>query len=247
MDRHAVRAFVVVGALVTGALLSSCGSDGSDGAKASSTTAAPTTTTEATTTTAGATTSTTEAPSTEQPETAVWPFASSDDRFDDPVAAATSFATDYLGFVDPVVGEFQQGDTRSGEVSIKAKEQGPVTTIFVRQVTSDDTWWVLGAATDSLRLESPEALASITSPVTLSGQSTAFEATINIEIRQDGSLEPLAEDIAMGGANGEMGPFSKELAFDAPSAARGAVILKTYSAEDGSIMEAGVLRVAFGS
>jgi hypothetical protein len=246
MDKHAVRAFVVVGALVAGAVLSSCGSDGSDGTKASSTTAAPTTTTEATTTTEGATT-TTEAPATEQPETAVWPFASGDDRFDDPVAAATSFATDYLGFVDPVVGEFQQGDTRSGEVSIKPKEQGPVTTVFVRQVTSDDTWWVLGAATDSLRLESPEALASITSPVTLSGQSTAFEATINFEIRQDGSLDPLAEGTAMGGSNGEMGPFSQEVTFEAPTAARGAVILKTYSAEDGSIMEAGVLRVAFGS
>ena len=42
--------------------------------------------------------------------TAVWPAASSSTRYSDPVSAARGFATDYVGFTDPIVGEFQQGD-----------------------------------------------------------------------------------------------------------------------------------------
>jgi hypothetical protein len=235
------------GALLAAAVLSSCGSSGSEGGKATTTTAAAsTTTTEATTSSTAASSTTTTAPSTEQPETAVWPFASGEQRFDDPVAAATSFAKDYLGMPAPVAGEFQQGDTRSGEVQIRPKAQGPVTTVLVRQVTSDDSWWVIGAATDSIRLDSPEALATITSPVSLSGQSTAFEATVNVEVRQDGSTTPIGKGIVMGGSNGEMGPFTGSIDFADHTADRGAIVLLTYSAEDGSVQEAGVLRVALG-
>ena len=79
----------------------------------------------------------------------------------------------------------------------------------------------------------------------ISGQSTAFEATVNVEIRQDGTLEPLTTGIVMGGSNGEMGPFSKVIPFTKPTAARGAIILKTMSAKDGNIAEASVVRVQF--
>lgn len=218
-----------------------CGTDSDE------TTKTTTSTTTTTTTTTTDTVVPTSPPVTEQPETAVWPFASEATRFDDPVQAATSFAVDYLGFVDPVIGEFQGGDSRSGEVAIQPTSDGPVTTVFVRMLTSDDSWWVLGAATANLQLESPEALAPISSPVTLSGQSTAFEATVNVEIRQDGSIEPLAEDIVMGGSMGDLGPFSKPITFATPQARSGAIILKTLSAKDGTIAEAGVLRVAFTS
>lgn len=213
-----------------------CGDDDT----ASTTTGKPTTTTTTTSTTGSST------PTTTQPDTAVFPFASSDVRFTDPVEAARTFATSYLGFVEPVVGAFQQGDTRSGEVPVQAKGNGPVTTVLVRQLTSEDTWWVLGASTPNLVLQSPAAQAAITSPVTLSGQSTAFEATVNVEIRQDGTRTPLKEDIVNGGANGEMGPFSKAITFPAPSAPAGAIVLKTLSAEDGNITEASVVRVTFG-
>jgi hypothetical protein len=104
---------------------------------------------------------------------------------------------------------------------------------------------VLGAATPNLLLESPAALAAIRSPVTLSGRSTAFEATVNVDIRQDGTLTPLKSDIVNGGANGEMGPFSKAIDFPKPSAPAGAIVLKTLSAEDGNITEASVVRVSF--
>ena len=200
----------------------------------------------ATTTTARSSTSstTTGAPAT-QPDTAVWPFASSTTRFRDPVAAATSFAVTFLGFVDPVVGGFQQGDTRSGEVPVRANPGGPVTTVLVRQVTTDDSWWVLGASTPNLQIETPSTPATISSPVTLSGRSTAFEATVNVQVRQDDTLTPLQEGTVMGGANGQMAPFSTDLSFPAPTAAAGAIVLMTLSAENGHVAEASVIRVHF--
>jgi hypothetical protein len=226
----------VVGLAVVSLLAVGCGSKSSD-------TTADTSSTSTTTTMA-----TTSTPSTtSQTETAVWPFSSSTTRYADPVEAARTFAVSYLGFVDPVVGPFQQGDTRSGEVVITPDASGPSTTVLVRQLTPDDTWWVLGASTPNLQLQSPEARAVITSPVTLSGQSTAFEATVNFEIRQDGTMTPLAADYFMGGSMGEMGPFSKSETYATPTATHGAIVLMTSSAENGHLWEATVVPVTFST
>ena len=230
-------------------LLAAAGCGSSSDSSSSTTTTRSTSTTVAKSTSTGPTTSgpptTTATSPGVQPDTAVWPFAESTTRYTDPAQAAKGFAVTYLGFVDPVVGEFQQGDSRSGEVAVKASATGPTTTVLVRKLAPDDTWWVLGSHTANLTLQSPAALASIASPVTLSGQSTAFEATVNVEIRQDGALQPLVTGIVMGGSNGEMGPFSKAFPFTKPTAARGAIILKTMSAKDGNIAEASVVRVQF--
>jgi hypothetical protein len=202
--------------------------------------------TAVTSTTATTTAPTTTASPTSLPvdtSTAVWPFASSATRYADPASAARGFATDYLGFTDPVVGEFRQGDARSGEVPLQAKATGPVTTVLVRQL--GDSWWVLGASTPNIELTSPAASATISSPVRLQGTSTAFEATVNAEVRVDGSTQPVGTGIVMGGANGQMGPFDGTVTFSQPSASAGAVLLYTLSSEDGSITEATVVRVKF--
>ena len=179
--------------------------------------------------------------------TAVWPTSDSTTRYDDPVEVATAFATDYIGFVDPVVGAFQQGDSRSGEVEVKPASDGPVTTILVRQLGTGDSWWVLGAATAGIQLSEPAALATISSPVQLAGTSTAFEATVQSEVRQDGDDAALGEGFVMGGSMGEMGPFDAMLAFTQPTAAYGAVMLSTLSMENGQVWEATVIRVQFAS
>lgn len=207
--------------------------------------------TTSTTSTSSTTSSSSSAPSSTdlagaQPETAVFPDATTSRRFDDPVAAARAFAVDYLGFVDPVVGEFAQGDSRSGEVDVQPQANGPATTVLVRQLGPDDSWWVLGAATSNLRLDEPEALATVSSPLSLSGTSTAFEGTVDVQLRSDRASEPLARGFATGGANGEFGPFTTELEFGDPGAEGGAVVLSTSSMEDGRIWEASVVRVRFG-
>ena len=187
----------------------------------------------------------TAAPSTVQPATAVWPFASGATRYSDPVKAVRGFATTYLGFVDPVVGQFRQGDLRSGEVIVKPTGSGPETTVTVRKLSPDNTWWVLAASAPNLELQSPSAMASITSPVTLSGRSTAFEGTVSIEIRQDGRLAPVGTDFVTGGANGQIGPFSKAISFPTPTASGGSIILKTFGTENNILWEATVVRVRF--
>ena len=71
--------------------------------------------------------------SAQEAQTVVWPRPGNGRQYDNPVAAAAGMATGLVGFTDPVVGAFQQGDSRSGEVSIRPKSTGPVTTVLVRQ------------------------------------------------------------------------------------------------------------------
>ncbi|MGZ6885666.1 MAG: Gmad2 immunoglobulin-like domain-containing protein [Acidimicrobiia bacterium] len=195
----------------------------------------------------GSTSTPTRVRSTVQPFTAVWPFAASRTRYSDPAAAARAFAVTYLGFVDPVVGRFRQGDSRSGEIVIKPMSSGPETTVTVRKLAPDETWWVLAASTPNLQLASPTATESVTSPVTLSGTSTAFEGTVSVEIRQDGTLTPLTTGFVTGGANGQIGPFSKAITFPTPTADGGSVVLKTFGTENNVLWEASVVRLRFAT
>jgi hypothetical protein len=112
-------------------------------------------------------------------------------------------------------------------------------------VNGDRNWWVIGATTPNIVLTTPMANTSVSPPVLLAGQSTAFEGTVNVEIRAEGQVAPIKEDSVMGGSNGEMGPFSKSVLWDKPDASSGAIVLKNLSAEDGSTVEATVIPVTF--
>jgi hypothetical protein len=230
--------------VVPGLLLSAAGCGSKTASKPTTSTNAISTSTSSIT--AATTSTTTTEPAAVPTDSAVWPFVGSTTRYSDPVKAATDFAVTYLGFVNPVVGSFVPGDSRSGEVDIRANKLGTATTtVMVRKLAPSDTWWVLGAATPSLQLQSPAWNAPITSPVTLSGHSTAFEATVNVEIRQDGSVTPIGTDFVMGGSNGAMGPFSKAVTFTQPTARRGAIVFKMPSTDGAGTLEAGVIRVRF--
>ena len=194
---------------------------------------------------ASTTTTTTTVAATEQPATAIWPFASSATRFSDPLLAAQTFAIDYLGFTRPLIGAFQPGDNRSGEVQVRPSSLSIPTTILVRQLTSSNTWWVLGATSSHIQVTSPTALSRISSPVRLAGRSTAFEAVVNVEVRQDGSLNALVRSTVLGGSMGVMGPYARRITFAKPSARGGAIVYRTLSAKDGSVVDAAALRVSF--
>lgn len=217
------------------ALTGACGDDADDAGDDTSSTTSTTTTTS---------TSTTEAPASAP---VVWPPADGSVTYQDPVEAATGFAVDLVGFTDPVVGEFQQGDNRSGEVEVRAAANGPATTVLVRQVGDDDSWSVLGAVTDQIRPTGPESGATVSSPVALSGTSTAFEGTVQVAVHARRSGEPLGTGFVTGGSMGEFGPFEGSLEFASPDTADGSIVYTGLSMEDGRVWEAAVVPVVFGA
>lgn len=201
----------------------------------------------------GRTTSVTEAttpttPTTAPPldtSTAVWPWASTDTRYVDPVEAARGFAVEIARFADPIVGDYRSADAMSGEVEVRATDSGPVTTVFVRQLT-DRSWWVLGSASGNIVVEQPTAGAVVTSPVHLAGRSRAFEARVDVTVLEDGSAVPLGRGYVLGSGDDELRPFAADHAYDEPRAGYGAIVFSTTSAEDGGVLEASVMRVRFG-
>jgi hypothetical protein len=214
-------------------------------------TTGPTTTEEpaTTVTTAPSTTaaSTTAPPTTAAPvdtSTAVFPDAASGTRYDDPVDAARAFAVDFVGFTDPLVGEFMQGDTRSGEVDVRPVANGPVTTVFVRQLGTDGSWWALGSATADITVDVPSTGDAITSPVTVSGSARGFEGVVPVEVRQDGTRSPIGTGTVMGGGDVPR-PFTGQVSFSPPAADYGALVFLTNSGENGQVWAAAVMRVRF--
>jgi lipoprotein-anchoring transpeptidase ErfK/SrfK len=199
------------------------------------------TTTEAPTTTAS---TTTRVVAPVDASTAVYPDAAGSLRFDDPSDAARGFAVDFLGFTDPQLGGYMAGDSRSGEIEVRPEAGGPVTTVFVRQL-ADDTWWVLGSATEHITVEQPATGATITSPVAVSGEALAFEGHVIVEVRQDGTTGPIGTGTVTGGG-GPGAPFEGEVGFTEPTADYGALVFLTRTARDGQVWQASTIRVRFG-
>jgi hypothetical protein len=210
------------------------------------TTEAPATATtiSPTTTTAPPSTTETVTPAPIDTSTAVFPSAASGARFADPAEAARAFAVEFVGFTDPIVGEFLQGDARSGEIEVRPAADGPATTVFVRQLGSDGSWWVLGSATADITIDMPGAGDAVTSPLTVTGTALAFEGTVAVEVRQDGVREPLGTSFVTGGGDVPR-PFTGQVTFAAPETDHGALVLLTRSEEDGRVWQAAVLRLRF--
>ena len=176
---------------------------------------------------------------------ALWPDVESVTRFDDPVEAARSFAVDLVGFTDPVLGEFRQGDSRSGEVELQPRAGGPVSIVLLRQLAPDETWWVLAAVHEDIVIEKPQPRSVIDHPLRLSGRARAFEGTVQVSILADGSPDPIGEGFVTGSGGLDLGPFDGEIPFQTPQVDWGALVLYTESAEDGSVWAVTAIRVGF--
>ena len=174
----------------------------------------------------------------------VWPFPERDLRYDDPVAAARGFAVDLVGFDDPVVGEFREGDQRSGEVEVRALAPGAITTVIVRRL-SDDHWWVLGAATPEIELDDPIPGTAIDDPLVLNGRARAFEGTVNVAVYSRAGTTPLGTGFVTGSGGPELGPFSGQIRWPNPGGGWGVVALYTTNADDGGIWQAMAIPVGF--
>ena len=142
--------------------------------------------------------------------TPIWPFASSTTTFASPQEAAKSFAVDYLGMTHARVGATNE-ENGTQNVEIFPNDRGSARSV-VRVVEQPSRGWVVfEARADEIQVDQPARDASLTSPLTLAGRSTAFEATVGVQLRPLGSTKPVFEGNFNGGANGEMGPFSTSI------------------------------------
>lgn len=242
-------------ALVAAALLAACGSDGSS----SGTTAAPSTETavtspETTPTTSpssgsasspGSASSSTAPAALEQP--AIFPAA--DVAYATPEEAATAFVTEVLD-VPVKLGEFQAGDSRSGEMEVLFAGEGGTgpgivrTVLLLRQLGSDNAWFILAAVNDAASITSPaQGDAVPPGPFTLSGVARGFEGAVTVTASVAGHPEQVLDtEQAIAGSMETPEPFSVPLDLsDAEPGStvmlmiRGGVGLETDPGETGAI------------
>lgn len=195
---------VLVGAL----LLIGCGSDDDVSTDTTSTTApSETTTTDGTTTTS-------EPIQLEQP--AIWPAA--EVVFATPEEAAEDFVTKVLG-VPPALGEFQQGDSRSGEIEVLSLGEGANATpvvrsvLLLRQLGPDDGWFILAAINDHETIAEPPSMSEVTAgSINVAGVGRGFEANVVVRaiVAGDASNQ-LDQVITQGGSMETSEPYSVTL------------------------------------
>jgi hypothetical protein len=143
----------------------------------------------------------------------VWP-AKGKAPFSTPTGAALDFARAFLGMTAAVTdGESAPGTTTFVAVRPFAEASAVTNVATVRSGTG---WVVVGATTNDIVLNDPATGAVVSSPLMVSGSAAAFESQIRIELRSAGSVTPIATTTAMGGPNGEMGPFTAGLTYSAP-------------------------------
>lgn len=219
-----LTALVVAAALSTAVLVTGCGGD-ETGSDDSTLTTVATTTSLPTSTSSEETTPTSTVVGLEQP--AIWPAA--DIVFDTPVDAAEDFVTEVLR-VPARLGEFQQGDGRSGEIEVLAPGEtdigSPVarSLLLLRQLGPDNGWFVLAAVNDRASIISPEASAQIApGPVTVEGVGRGFEALVVVEAFRPGDPVALDQIITQGGSMESAEPFTVQV--DLSAAVPGEIIM----------------------
>ncbi len=168
---------------------------------------------------------------TELDQPAIWPAA--DVVFATPEEAAADFVSEVLiSEGDPVLGEFQQGDARSGEIAVlfsgetgdldPPRESG---VLLMRQIGPTDGWYVIGATSDGAVIDSPSASQRVPAgALTVSGAGRGFEGTLAVAAFPPGDATGTFDrQIGAGGAFEELEPFSVDL--DLSGAAAGEVVV----------------------
>lgn len=207
--------------IVAAGLLVACGDDDS----ATPADSTPPGTEVVSTTVAGSTTAVTAPVGVEQP--AIWPAA--DVVYATPEEAASAFVTEVLQ-VPPVLGEFQQGDSRSGEIEIFSAGEGGGTKVgrgvmFMRQLGPDDGWFIIGIANDEASITAPDTGAEVVAgPLDVEGTSHGFEASATISASVAGDASAVLDSmVVQAGTMEQGGPFAVSL--DLTEAAAGTVVM----------------------
>ncbi len=130
---------------------------------------------------------------------AIWPAA--DVVFDTPEAAAADFVTEVLG-VPPSLGEFQQGDSRSGEIEVFSPGEGDAGTevvrglLFATPLGPDDGWFILAAVNDNASITAPEPMDEVVAgPLVVEGRARGFEGNVVVTAFVAGDADPQLDQV----------------------------------------------------
>lgn len=172
----------------------------------------------------------------EQP--AIWP--AEDVVFATPEEAAADFVREVLiSEGEPELGEFQFGDSRSGEITVlfpgeaEGSESFERGSLALRQLGPDNGWFVLGAGSEGASITAPEALSEITAgPLTVEGEARGFEGTVVVQAFSAGDIGTVFDQvITRGGAFEDLESYSVVL--DLSNAVPGEVIALLVQGDTG--------------
>jgi hypothetical protein len=180
-----------------------------------------------------------------QPAAAIFPYYANGVRYVTAAAAAKDFAVQMLAMSNPTVGAYQRESSRAGLVDVSPPGGATPTVVRVSRLLGDQTWWVTGATCAEVVIDTPTTLQEVSSPISLTGSSTAFEAVVNVSLYADGTTAPIATTTVMGGSNGTMGPYQGSLSFPATNASHGSLVVYTRDAKTGATATASAVRVKF--
>ena len=176
-------------------------------------------------------------PPAEQPN-ALWPSPEEARHTMTPGDVARSFAEDFIGVRRPALGEFQQGDSRSGEIAVMRRgenghpTQRVIATIALRQLDGK-RWFVIAAFSDEVEVTEPKLLEPVSSPVRIAGEGVGHEGNVVLRLHNAFDPEPLTQKAVIAGAI-RREPFEAELTFGTPATAAGAIVARATQPLAGS-------------
>ncbi len=174
----------------------------------------------------------------------LWPTA--DVVFATPEEAAADFVREVLiAEGEPELGEFQQGDARSGEITVffPGESEGATPSerglLALRQLGPDDGWFVIAASSIGASIVTPAASAEVAAgDLDVAGEARGFESTVVVSAFPAGDVGTLLDqEIASGGAFADVEPYSATL--DLTGAAPGETVVILVQGDTGLASDPG--------
>ena len=177
-------------------------------------------------------------------ESVVWPSHLEILRYDRPEEAARAFV-EWIGFDAPLVGFLRPTAEGTGEIAVRPTRDGPVTTVSLRQIGPDGSWWVLGSSASGLVIDTPVSRSLVSNPLYVHGIGQSPSGTVELELRGDRSTEPELRAHIVTGGGVEPITLEGQFGWAADNSIGGSLIVLSRDRPTGRIWEATVIRVRF--
>lgn len=162
------------------------------------------------------------------------------------VGAARDFLRQIAGMDDLVSSGTRWTSTGILEVDLRSSSgAGPVTAVLLAEGAT--SWSPISAETAAIRVDEPRRLQLITSPVTVSGQSSTFEGQFSTRVLQDngGTFTELGRTNTITGGSTRMARFHGQVSFGRPDGVTGWLVMTYQSAKTGATQGATAVQVRF--